>query len=207
MSIQRMIDWSRIKLEVWCRQRPADELEDVRAVLLDSAPATNSNASPGLICTLSGGDGLEPTNVLTARRPTGHVEEMVIRMKGQWLRILLGMVALMLVASGCDWTMFGYGPSHTHDNTTENATSASNVSSLVQLYTGQTSGQVNSPPAVANGVVYVGSEDHKLYAFAANGVTNCSGTPNKCTPLWTATTGAGIQGGASGCRGCCLRQL
>jgi outer membrane protein assembly factor BamB len=46
-----------------------------------------------------------------------------------------------------------------------------------------------SSPAVANGVVYVGSGDHKLYAFDAAGTTNCSGSPKMCTPLWTATTG------------------
>jgi outer membrane protein assembly factor BamB len=43
---------------------------------------------------------------------------------------------------------------------------------------------------VANGVVYVGSYDHKLYAFDAMGTTNCSGTPKVCTALWTFTTGA-----------------
>src|SRR5205807_4585203 len=48
------------------------------------------------------------------------------------------------------------------------------------------------PPAVANGVVYVGSEAHKLYAFSAAGTTNCSGTPKTCTPLWTAATGNAI---------------
>jgi outer membrane protein assembly factor BamB len=46
-----------------------------------------------------------------------------------------------------------------------------------------------SSPAVANGVVYVGSDDHKVYAFDAAGTTNCSGSPKSCTPLWTATTG------------------
>ena len=50
-----------------------------------------------------------------------------------------------------------------------------------------TAGGVQSSPAVANGVVYVGSEDDNLYAFDANGVTGCSGTPTTCSPLWTAT--------------------
>ena len=52
-----------------------------------------------------------------------------------------------------------------------------------------------SSPAVANGVVYIGSYDHKLYAFdAAGGAANCTGTaPNRtCSPLWTAATGASI---------------
>ena len=50
-----------------------------------------------------------------------------------------------------------------------------------------------SSPAVANGVVYVGSDDHKLYAFSAAGTTGCSGNPKSCAPLWTATTGGRVQ--------------
>jgi outer membrane protein assembly factor BamB len=63
------------------------------------------------------------------------------------------------------------------------------------LWTGATGSYAYSSPAVAGGVVYVGSEDHKLYAFStAAGSTNCitTGTPptKTCTPLWTgATTG------------------
>ena len=63
------------------------------------------------------------------------------------------------------------------------------------LWTAATGGQVSSP-VVANGVVYVGSNasvyDHKVYAFDAAGVTNCSGTPTKCAPLWTAATGGSV---------------
>src|SRR5712692_3958655 len=44
-----------------------------------------------------------------------------------------------------------------------------------------------SSPAVANGVVYVGSDDDKLYAFKANGC----GQPT-CSPLWTASVGSAI---------------
>src|SRR5205823_9213817 len=51
---------------------------------------------------------------------------------------------------------------------------------------------VNSSPAVANGTVYVGFNDFKLYAFDAAGTTNCSGTPKTCSPLWTATTGGAV---------------
>jgi outer membrane protein assembly factor BamB len=51
---------------------------------------------------------------------------------------------------------------------------------------------VHSSPAVANGVVYIGSQDHSVYAFDATGDVNCSGAPKVCTPLWSATTGAGI---------------
>ena len=49
-------------------------------------------------------------------------------------------------------------------------------------------GSMFSSPAVANGVVYVGSGDNKLYAFDAAGAANCSGSPKTCQPLWTAAT-------------------
>ena len=65
------------------------------------------------------------------------------------------------------------------------------------LWTAATS---NSPtyaaPAVANGTVYVGSWNSKLYAFDAAGSANCSAgaTGKTCTPLWTAATPTSIGG-------------
>jgi outer membrane protein assembly factor BamB len=62
------------------------------------------------------------------------------------------------------------------------------------VWIGVSSGQaIETPAAVANGVVYVGSRTNGgggFDAFDAAGVTNCSGTPTTCAPLWTATTGA-----------------
>ena len=46
-----------------------------------------------------------------------------------------------------------------------------------------------SSPAVSGGVVYTESNDDKLFAFDANGSTDCSGTPATCSPLWTAALG------------------
>src|SRR5439155_14154109 len=59
------------------------------------------------------------------------------------------------------------------------------------LWTGATGDFIISSPAVAGGVVYVGSRDDNLYAFDAAGTTRCSGGPptKTCTPLWTAATG------------------
>ena len=51
------------------------------------------------------------------------------------------------------------------------------------LWVGQTGGNVFSSPAVAGNTVYVGSEDHSLYAFEAT----------TGAQLWTATTGDVIQ--------------
>jgi outer membrane protein assembly factor BamB len=102
-------------------------------------------------------------------------------------------LAAVLVLSGCDWTMFGLVPSHTRYNATENAISTSNVSGLVQRFVASTGGFVLSSPAVANGVVYVGSGDGKFYAFSATGTSGCSGTPISCSPLWVATTGGPVR--------------
>ena len=51
-------------------------------------------------------------------------------------------------------------------------------------------------PAVANGTVYVGSWNAKLYAFDAAGSANCTAgaTGKTCTPLWTAATTSSIGG-------------
>ena len=43
---------------------------------------------------------------------------------------------------------------------------------------------------VANGRVYVGSDDANLTAYDATGSTNC--TAGTCTPLFTATTGGAV---------------
>ena len=56
------------------------------------------------------------------------------------------------------------------------------------LWTG-TTGSIDSSPAVAGGVVYVGSNDQKLYAFDAAATTGCAGSPKVCAPLWTGATG------------------
>ena len=57
------------------------------------------------------------------------------------------------------------------------------------LWSAATAGPIEVSPAVANGVVYVGTDQgvfsgDNLYAFDAAGVTNCSGTPKTCAPLW-----------------------
>jgi outer membrane protein assembly factor BamB len=78
-------------------------------------------------------------------------------------------------------------------------TGAPPVKTCTPLWTGATGSIIgDSSPAVANGLVYVGSFDNKLYAFsAAAGSTNCTttGTPpvTTCTPLWTGATGFSIR--------------
>jgi hypothetical protein len=67
-------------------------------------------------------------------------------------------------------------------------------------------------PAVADNVVYIGSSDYDpwcqsrlcpvtaqpLFAFDANGITNCSGAPKTCAPLWTTTVGANVPAAIAG---------
>jgi transposase len=48
---------------------------------------------------------------------------------------------------------------------------------------------INSSPAVANGVVYFGSEAGQVYGLDAAGVSNCSGIPKECCPLWASSPG------------------
>jgi outer membrane protein assembly factor BamB len=65
------------------------------------------------------------------------------------------------------------------------------------LWTGTTLADdlIISSPAVANGLVFIGSgsSDHRVYAFDAAGTTGCSGTPKTCQPMWTGDTPAGAR--------------
>ena len=91
------------------------------------------------------------------------------------------VVAVALVLTACDWSMFGYGPDHLRSSP-ETSLSSSNVGALTTKWTLTTNGSVHSSPAVVNGVVYVGSFDFKVYAVNA--------TSGRL--LWTATTGGGV---------------
>ena len=67
--------------------------------------------------------------------------------------------------------MYGFDAHHTRTNPYEIILSADNVAGLIQAWTAPTGDSITSSPAVANGMVYVGSGDGKLYAFdAATGV-------------------------------------
>ena len=106
------------------------------------------------------------------------------------LPVLVALVALALVFAACDWPMFGFSTSHSRYNSGETTISVSNVSSLVMRFYATAGDKADSSPAVSDGVLYIGSDDHKLYAFDAGGHTDCTtGTPAVCAPLWTALTG------------------
>lgn len=70
-----------------------------------------------------------------------------------------------------DWTQFHFGLNHTGYNPYENVLSSSNVSTLTLDWSYPTGSSIDSSPAIANGVVYVGSIDDKLYAFHLTGMS------------------------------------
>ncbi|MDP9075518.1 MAG: PQQ-binding-like beta-propeller repeat protein, partial [Actinomycetota bacterium] len=119
-----------------------------------------------------------------------------------WVVGVAAIGAMGLGASGAaagvpsvpSWPQFRHDVAHSGSNPVESTITAANVSTLHQAWTAPTGDTIFSSPAVAGGVVYVGSNDHNLYAFDASGTAGCSGTaPTKvCTPLWTATTGSGV---------------
>jgi outer membrane protein assembly factor BamB/serine/threonine protein kinase len=81
-----------------------------------------------------------------------------------------------------DYVAFGFDPQRTHFNPVEQVLSPDTVPHLVPYWVASAGTTVNSSPAVVNGIVYVGCDDYKLYAFnARNG-----------TPLWTFTTGGRV---------------
>src|SRR6266571_551392 len=85
---------------------------------------------------------------------------------------------------GASGMMFGFDAQHTHFNPYEKVLSPINVSGLVkdwQVVVGNKE-KIYSSPAVAGGVVFVGSADGHLYAFVAS-------TGNF---LWAASTGGYI---------------
>ena len=98
------------------------------------------------------------------------------------------------VATAADWPQFRSDPTHSGSNPSESAINPANVGSLAPTWTATTGGVIHSSPAVANGSAYVGSDDGKLYAFDAAGMTNCTpGTPRACGPLWTGATGGFVR--------------
>lgn len=107
----------------------------------------------------------------------------------------LAVLTIGILASGCDWYQFGYVSGHTGDNALDTTITTSNASSLTLKYTATTGATAPlKAEAVVNGVLYA-SDTSALYAFSADGTTDCSGTPISCSPLWTASLG-GATGGS-----------
>ena len=99
-----------------------------------------------------------------------------------------GPLAAPVAAATGDWSQFHNDPVHSGYNATDTTISAANVGALGVAWTATTGTSIISSPAVADDVVYVGSFDHKLYAYAVG----CASGGGSCSPLWTATTGSYI---------------
>ena len=99
------------------------------------------------------------------------------------IMVLILCAGLVSVASGqqpagtCvnDWSEF-HRTNMQRWNPCEKVLNVGNVGNLVLKWTFTTSGGVISSPAVANGVLYVGSEDHNVYALDANTGASCGAT-------------------------------
>jgi len=79
-----------------------------------------------------------------------------------------------------NWTQFHFAPDHKGLNPYENVLNTHTVGNLSLLWTYTTGGPVlQSPPIVANGVVYIGSNDGNVYALKAS----------TGTLLWSFPTG------------------
>jgi serine/threonine protein kinase len=78
--------------------------------------------------------------------------------------------------------MFGFNLQHTHVNAGEHIISTANVSRLTLAWATTVEGIIGiSSPAVANGMVYIGSFDHNVYAFDASTGRIVWMTPTKDT--------------------------
>ena len=98
-----------------------------------------------------------------------------------------GVAALHVLAP---WAQFHNGPTHEGNNVTETILSPANVAGLGVKWTATTGDYIDSSsPTVANGVVYVGSMDGNLYAYAAD----CGTGGSSCSPIWKGVTGDSVQ--------------
>ncbi len=80
--------------------------------------------------------------------------------------------------------MSGFDAQHTRNNPFERVLNSTTVSGLKTAWTSNsTSHGIFSSPVVANGIVFVGSVDGKLYAYKAGG---CDSGKITCPPLWTS---------------------
>jgi outer membrane protein assembly factor BamB len=93
-----------------------------------------------------------------------------------------GLFAQRAFTVAARWDQFGRVPRHTHANPYENTLSPGNVPGLAQAWRYPTGNLIYSSPAVVNGVVYITSFDHNVYALnAATGAKR-----------WSYTTGGQI---------------
>jgi outer membrane protein assembly factor BamB len=105
-----------------------------------------------------------------------------------------GVYSSPAIANGTTYVGSDDGKLYAVDAAGASNCSAGPPRTCAPLWTAATGGTVRSSPAVANGNVYVGSDDGKLYAFDAAGQFNCAaGPPKTCLARWVTATGAGVR--------------
>ena len=90
--------------------------------------------------------------------------------------LMLVIAPLALTLSACDWTQFGYGAAGGRSSA-DTGISLSNVASTTFDWSYATINLVDSSPAVANGIVYIGSaNDNVSRSTATTGALDWSYT-------------------------------
>jgi outer membrane protein assembly factor BamB len=125
-----------------------------------------------LIATLSTGDFSTAFIVPTSTTPGTHYFTAIGRRTG--------LVQQINFTVRSDWAQFHNGPLHKGFNQLENVLNPTTVQSIDRQWSYTTGSSVYSSPAVANGVLYIGSFDGKVYAIDASAGTL----------LWSYTTGS-----------------
>jgi outer membrane protein assembly factor BamB len=77
-----------------------------------------------------------------------------------------GVISVVLVTDG-DWPTFHHDATHSGYQSYETSLTPATVGSLSLKWSYSTGGAVHSSPAVADGMVFVGSDDKKVYALDA----------------------------------------
>jgi hypothetical protein len=96
-----------------------------------------------------------------------------------------------------NWAQFRFAQRHRGLNPFENVLAAGTVGGLNQDWTATTRGNIFSSPAVANGVVYVGSADNSLYTYDLSNPPHAAARPSPTSLVpdlrWlTPHDGAGV---------------
>src|SRR5689334_20866538 len=106
-------------------------------------------------------------------------------------RAVVAAVTVVVVATGCEWVLPGYGPGGTHHNPQEQDLGVAEVRTLTADWVatlGSSAGTTAIPVVKSN--VIVTATDGRLRAFAADGSQGCTtGTLPTCAPIWSSGTG------------------
>jgi hypothetical protein len=108
--------------------------------------------------------------------------------------ISLAVLAVGLLAGGCDWYGFGNGSQNNGDNAFDTSITPANVSTLSAQFSATDGAPFVIPQAVVNGILYVDSTVNGLEAYSASGTSGCSGSPAVCAPLWSYADSVGLTG-------------